>query len=179
MGIRTVTASSANASNAPNSFLWELASIVNQFIQYHMLGPANFEISTNFDIQNGDAFSYVNGGTIKSLATDQAWDTGTTKALTADTWGACLLTLTAAGATELTWAASDYASEALAIAALPDCPTGSTPCGYATVLTASGQTWTAGTDALQTGTGGNPSDDTNYYEIPLDDIITTRELGTP
>jgi hypothetical protein len=179
MPVRSVTASAANAANAPNSFLWELASIVNQFIQYHVLGPPNFEISTNFDIQNGDAFNYVNGGTVKTLATDQAFDTGTTKVISADKWSSALLSISAAGTCTVTWAASSYTTEALAIAALPSLPTGHTPLGYATVKTASGETWTAGTDALQGGSGGNPSSDTNYYNIPRYDTITTRELGTP
>ena len=34
--------------------------------------------------------------------------------------------------------------------------------GHLTVLTASGQPFIAGTDALEGGSSGNPSDDTNY-----------------
>ncbi len=179
MATRTVQASAANATNRPESFLWQLASIVNQFIEYHVLGPPNFEIRTNFDVQNGDALDYVNAGVVKNLATDQAFDTGTAKVIAIDRWASALLSVNGAGAGVVTWSASDYASEALAIAALPALPAGNTPLGYVTVLTNSGNTWTAGTDALQGGTGGNVSADTNYYNGPVDDVITTRELGKP
>jgi len=44
---------------------------------------------------------------------------------------------------------------------------------------AAGITWTAGTDALAGGAGGTPATTTNYYNGDVDDIIVTRELGTP
>jgi len=180
MAIRTVEASAANAAKGPPaSFLWTLASLVNKFIQYHVLGAANFEISTNMDAQNGDGFDYVNGGVVKTIATDQVFDTGTTKDIAIDRWASALLSIVAAGTGLCTWCEDDYATEALAIAALPACPATDTPAGYMTVLTASGVNWKAGTDALQGGSGGDPSDDTNYYNGPVDDIVTTRELGTP
>lgn len=178
MPTRRVTNSAANA--APGSMLWELAGIVNAALNYRPLGPANFEISTNFDIQNGDALDYVQDGEVKTLATDQVFDTGTSKVIGVDRWGAARLAVDD-GTGSVTWAPDDYATEAEAIAALEDVavPDGETPLGYVTVLTDSGATWTAGTDALQGGAGGGPSDDTNYYNIPLNDTLSTYELGAP
>lgn len=176
---KTVAASAANAMKG--SFLWELAAAFNRFVNYRPNGPPNFEIRTNFDIQNGDALTYTNNGEVKTLATDQAFETGTEKVIAADRWGAARLSVDAEGAGVVTWAPDDYASEAEAIAALDDVEIAATetPLGYVTVLTGDGETWTAGTDALQGGTGGTPSADTNYYNDPLMDTLTTRSAGTP
>jgi hypothetical protein len=177
MPTRTVTQSTANAGKG--SLAYRLAKALNDFIQYRPLGVASFEISTNFDIQNGVAFDYVNGGTVKTLTTDQVFDTGTSKNIAIDQWGAARLSITAAGAGAVTWADDDYATEALAIAALQDTEIAATetPVGYVTVKTKAEADWTAGTDALQGGTGGDVSSDTNYYNLPLHDIISFRELG--
>lgn len=130
---------------------------------YSALGNPGFVISTNFDTKNGNAISYKNGGTLKTLSANTNFDTGTSKVLTASKWGAALLSVDASGAAILTWAASGaYNSEALAIAALPACAATETPVGYITILS-SASGWTAGTDALQSGTGGNAATTTNYY----------------
>lgn len=131
-----------------------------------VFGPANFEIVSNFDIQNGDAFNYMNAGIAKTLATDQAFNTGTAQIITADKWSSALLTLSSAAACTVTWSATlNAATEAAAILALPAVPAGHTVLGYVTVQTGSGVTWTAGTDALEGGTGGTVSLDTNYYNV--------------
>lgn len=86
----------------------------------------------------------------------------------ADKWGIYRFSINAAGTITVTAGAvnftTGYNSEALAIAALPTLPASSADMGYVTVLTASGQPFIGGTDALETGTGGNPSDDTNYVQ---------------
>ena len=41
--------------------------------------------------------------------------------------------------------------------------TGDVVCGYVAVQAKAGQDFVAGTDALETGTGGQVSQDTNYY----------------
>lgn len=128
------------------------------------LGPANFEISTNFDIQNGDAFNMIAAGVPVTIATDQAFDTGTTATTAIDTWIAAILSIDADGTTHVDYGAADQVDEAAAIASLAVVvASGEVTLGYVTILTDSGATWTAGTDALQGGTGGGPSDDTNYY----------------
>jgi len=126
-----------------------------------------FVVDTNFDIKNSVAFDIVSGGLFYTIAADTNFDTGTTEALAIDTWGIGILTVTTAGVGTVTWAGVDYATEAAAIAALDSIavPAGEIFLGYVTVLTDSGATWTAGTDALQGGTGGGPSDDTNYYAV--------------
>lgn len=141
-------------------------TLVNQLRRqqlYNVFGNPGFVIVSNFDVKNGTAFYYTNNGTLKTLAVDQTWDTGTTKTIATTQWSSALLTITAGASRVLTWAASEYASEALAIAALPAMPNATdTVVGYITVQ-AAGSTWTAGTDALATGTGGTPANATNYY----------------
>jgi len=131
---------------------------------YGLFGNPGFVIVTNFDVKNAVAFYYSNGGTLKTMAIDQAWDTGTAQIIAIDKWSSALLTIAANATKTVTWSATlNAASEALAIAALPAVPAGHTPVGYITVLTGSGVTWTAGTDALASGTGGTPATTTNYY----------------
>lgn len=131
-----------------------------------------FVIDTNFDIKNGNAITYSLAGVLKSLSANTSFDTGTTAVIAADKWGIAILTYSGS-ASAVTWASSamSYPTEAAAIAALGTiatlCPASTLSClGYVTVQTGSGVTWTAGTDALETGTGGTPSADTNYYNDP-------------
>ena len=144
----------------------ELKTLVNQLRQamlYHPLGNPTFAIDTNFDVKSTEPISYINGGTIKTLADNANFDTGTAKTITASLWSSALLTVNSSGTGVVTWAASSCASEALAIAALPASPAAtSTVVGYITV-NAHGSGFTAGTDALTTGTGGNVATATNYY----------------
>jgi hypothetical protein len=97
----------------------------------------------------------------------------------ADTWGLWRGSIAADGTITFTAAADNttgYASEALAIAVLPATPSGETDLGYLTVLTASGQAFIPGTDALQGGASGNPSSDTNYYAATA---LTLTTVGFP
>lgn len=131
-----------------------------------LLGNPALAIDTNFDVQTGAAVDMVIGGLLYTLASGTSFDTGTSKVLTADTWGAALLSVDSDGTAYLQFAAGDYATEAAAIAGLDALtPTGECVVGYVTILTGSAVTWTAGTDALQGGTGGTPSADTNYYAV--------------
>jgi len=56
-----------------------------------------------------------------------------------------------------------YASEALALVALPAVPANHGDMGYFTVRANLSNPFIAGTSALATGTGGNPASATNYY----------------
>jgi len=141
-----------------------LKTLLNQMRQaalYNTLGNPGFVIDTNFDIKNGTAVYYTNGGTLKTLAANTNFNTGTTKTIAGSQWAAAVLSVDASGNGVVTWTAT-AASEAAAIALIAVATATETPMGYATVQAhASG--FTAGTDALQGGTGGNVATTTNYY----------------
>lgn len=144
------------------------AALLNQVrnaLLNQALGNPGFQIRTNFDVQNANAISYTNAGTLKTLGATQAFDTGTSQVIaTGGKWSAALLTVSAAGGATVTWSATlNAVDEATAIAALPAVPAGHTVLGYLTVQSAGGSTWTAGTDALAGGAGGTPAQATNYY----------------
>lgn len=122
-------------------------------------------IDTNFDVKNTEVTIFVAGSVVYSLTDNTSCDTGTTKTLGASKWGAFVVEASAATTLTCTWAASDYASEALALAAAKALtPATGAVIGYVTVQAhASG--FTAGTDALTTGTGGNVANATNYYSL--------------
>ena len=89
-----------------------------------------------------------------------------------NTWGVYRVSVATGGTVTVTAGAANYttgyASEALALAAIPNVPDNQWNVGYFTVLTAVGSPFVAGTDALQGGIGGNPSSDTNYYAGGID-----------
>lgn len=123
--------------------------------------------STNFDIATGAIIYLAFAGVLKTIASGTVADTGTSAAIAGTKWGIAQISAAAAGTLTATWATgvagAGYASEALAIAALPAVPAGEVSLGYVTVQAhASG--FTAGTDALQGGTGGNVATTTTYYD---------------
>jgi hypothetical protein len=123
-------------------------------------------IDTNFDVKNANAFSGVSGGLFFSAAANVNFDTGTAQVTTADQWVAALLSIDLDGTTTYLQYGAEAATEAAAIAQLDALtPTGDVVVGYVAIKTGSAVTWTAGTDALQGGTGGTPSADTNYYNV--------------
>lgn len=146
----------------------DLKARLNQMYRltnYAVLGNPTFAIDTNFDVKSTEPISYLNGGTLKTLADNANFDTGTAATIATVKWGAAVLSVNSGGTGVVTWAAgapATYASEAAAIAALTDPGATDTVMGYVTVL-AAGSTWTAGTDALTGGTGGTPATTTNYY----------------
>jgi hypothetical protein len=125
-------------------------------------------IDTNFDVKNTEQTIFVAGGVAYTLNDNTSCDTGTTKTIATTKWGAFMVEAASASSLTAQWAASDYASEALALAAAKALtPTASKCCiGFVTVQ-AAGITWTAGTDALATGTGGTPANATNYYSLSV------------
>lgn len=165
---RTLLLEVQTEANAIRTLANELQTLLNQIRQsslYECLANPAFVISTNFDTKNGNAISYLNGGTLKTLSANTNFDTGTAQTISTTKWGAAMLTINSSGTAVLTWASpspSTYASEALAIAALAAPAATDTVVGYITVL-AAGSTWTAGTDALAGGAGGTPATTTNYY----------------
>lgn len=135
-----------------------------QFL-YMPLGNPTFGISTNFDVKNTVAIPYLNGGTIKTLAANTNCDTGTSQTITGSKFQAAILTINSSGTCVVTFAPTAvYATEAAAIAALTAPAATDTVLGYVTIQAhASG--YTAGTDALTAGTGGNVATATTYYNL--------------
>jgi hypothetical protein len=110
------------------------------------------------------AFNYVIARAVAYLAaTETALPSGT---IPADTWGSYRVSINGAGTITITAAAANYttgyASEGLALAAVPAVPADEADLGYFTVLTAVGFSFIAGTDALEGGSSGHPSSDTNF-----------------
>jgi hypothetical protein len=129
------------------------------------LGPANFEIRTDFDIQNGDGFNIMVNGEIIPVATDQEFDTGTETVIATNAyWAAAILSIDDDGTTgHVDWGA-EAASEALALANLASItPSGDVVCGYVAVHAKAANDLVAGTDALTGGTGGQVAQATSYY----------------
>jgi len=129
----------------------------------------NLSIGSNTKVAS-TAFYFSIGVTTAALTLKAAVAAGTslpTQTVPANTWALYLLSIIANGTITVTPAAANattgYASEALAIAALPALPANSASMGYVTVQTAAGQTFVAGTDALAGGTGGHVATTTNYY----------------
>jgi len=110
----------------------------------------------------------INGvPTAIAALTGQAF--GALGTIPASKWGIIALERVLAGTASFTSGAANYttgyATEALAIAALPAQSADKVQVGYVTIL-ASASTWVTGTDALAGGTGGNPATTTNYYSTP-------------
>lgn len=141
-------------------------------------------IDTNFDVKNTEQTTFVAGTVFYTLDDNVSCDTGTSKTLTSSQWGAFIVEAGSASSLTCTWAASEYASEASALAAAKALtPTASkATIGFVTVQAhASG--FTAGTDALTTGTGGNVANATNYYSLAVSDFAAVASsspatLGT-
>lgn len=107
----------------------------------------------------------ING--VRTLLTaETAKAFGSLGTIPASTWGIITLERVAANTTTFVSGAANYttgyATEALALAAIPAISANKVRVGYLTVL-ASASTWVAGTDALAGGTGGNPATTTTYY----------------
>jgi hypothetical protein len=114
-----------------------------------------------------DAFSYIIDGSSYSKAAVPAGTALPAGTIPTNTWGVYRVTVNAGGTIAVTAGAANYttgyATEALAIAAVPSVANTLWNVGYFTVLTAVGNPFIANTSALEGGIGGNPSSDTNYY----------------
>jgi hypothetical protein len=167
----------------------DLLVAYNKLIQWlsygNVQGNPTFAIDTNFDVKNTEIVTYTIAGVQKTLADNTNWNTGTAAVIAANKWSIAILTHSGS-ATAVTWAGATtqgYASEALAIAELRtnsrlQVPSTSAALGYITVLTGADVTWTAGTDALEGGTGGTAATTTNYYNDPtLNGAYGPRFIG--
>lgn len=140
-----------------------------------------FVISTNFDVKNANTATFLAAGVPYTLGANTVCDTGTTKTIAASQWAAMVIDATNATTLAGTWTAT-VASEALAIAAAKATAFVAGKCrlGYVTV-NAHASGFTAGTDALTTGTGGNVATATNYYQfyelVPLTGTTSAATLS--
>lgn len=128
---------------------------------------ATLSIGTTVTLACTQSWISING-VIESVAALTAQAFGALGTIPADTWG-LIKCERATGGTMTFQSAADnyttgYATEALAIAAMPATGANEVAVGYVTVL-ASGSGWVAGTDALAGGTGGTPAEETNYYSF--------------
>jgi hypothetical protein len=114
-----------------------------------------------------DAFSYIIAGTRYTKTAVVAGTALPAGTIPADQWGVYRVTVNAGGTIAVTAGAANYttgyATEALALAAVPSIANTLWHVGTFTVKTAAGLAFVANTDALEGGVGGNPSSDTNYY----------------
>ena len=127
--------------------------------------------STDTNLANtAFSFTYRAGGSLGTQATQAASAVGTALGalgqIAANTWGIVLVELSSTPTMTFTAAfnaGSGYATETLAIAALPARTATRWYVGYFTVQADAGAVWIAGTDALAGGTTGNQAQTTNYY----------------
>ena len=108
-------------------------------------------------------------GVQADLAAETAKAFGALGTIPTTTWGLIVLERIANGTTSFVSAAANYttgyATEALALAAMPARSANKAAVGYVTVYASHASGWVAGTDALTGGTGGNPAGTTNYYPV--------------
>lgn len=111
------------------------------------------------------AFQYtINGVDYYKAAADTAFTATAHDVATGSKWASYKISIATNGTITITIsAANNYASEALAIAAVPATPAGECSMGYITVKSTAGAIWDATTDALKGGTGGTPAAETNFY----------------
>jgi len=138
---------------------------------YYVATSPALAIDTNFDVKNTETTTFVAAGVYYTLTDNTSCDTGTTKTIAASQWGAFMVEAVNASTLTCTWAAADYASEALALAAAKALtPSVGAVIGFVTV-NAHASGYTAGTDALTTGTGGNIATATNYKDLATNLIV--------
>ncbi len=167
--------------SAEENFLTRLNEIRAYLLGNRMLNSGALAIGSTDDQVATGAFSYQIDGVLKTkaaVAAGTALPAGTTPI---DKWGVYLVSIDAAGTITVTAGAANfgvgngYATEALAIAALPDTPEDEVAIGYFTVLTEVGSAFVAATDALEGGAAGNPASVTNYYDAGVNDVAAIGE----
>jgi hypothetical protein len=141
-------------------------------------------IGTTVTLASAAQTIIVNGVTA-ALAAETAKAFGALGTIPTAKWGVIGVERILAGTTSFTSGAANYttgyATEALAIAALPAQTANKVLTGYITIL-ATTPGWVAGTDALEGGTGGTPATTTNYYTTAsiLDtSAFTAKQIANP
>lgn len=134
--------------------------------------------STDTNIGSGQLTLAINGIPVTKAAVAAGTAIGA-QTVTADMWAAYSLDIVAAGTITVSPAAGNvagYATEALAIAAVPARVTAKARMGYITVKTKAATAWIAGTDGLAGGSTGNFASITNYY--PFDGMFAATGTAT-
>lgn len=107
------------------------------------------------------------GGIPETKAAVTTGTAPTAQTVPADTWAIYAMDMVTGGTLSVAPGAANattgYATEALAIAALPARITAKARLGYYTVKTATGLAWIGATDGLAGGSSGNVASQTNYY----------------
>lgn len=139
-----------------------LAAIAGQEVPITTSTPS---IGTTVTVACSASVIYIDG-VYAAVAAETAKAFGALGTIPASTYGVIKIERIANGTTTFQSGADNYttgyATEALAIAAMPATGAGEVAVGFLTVL-ASASGWVAGTDALAGGTGGNPATATSYY----------------
>lgn len=118
----------------------------------------------------------INGvSAVVAALTAQAF--GSLGTIPQNTWGLIKVQRVLAGTCTFVSAANNYttgyATEALAIAAMPATTADRVAIGFITISSTHASGWVAGTDAMLGQTGGNPATSTNFYSfIGAADVTT-------
>lgn len=186
MAVRRVTRSAANA--ATGSLVDSLAAIVNQ-IQTLLNGDVALEgvtLSMGSTDENvaSTAFTFTVNGVQYQRTAIAAGTAISGSNIPANLWGLYRFVIGSNGTVDPIAAAGNatgYATEALAIAALPAVTADHADMGYVTIRAAAANPFVPGTSALQGGTGGNPAQTTNYYGVSAYaiDTIEYKDGGVP
>ena len=151
-----------------NNLLTNLSTYFSAFANDCVITASTLSRGTTVTLAATANTISINGvPTAIAALTGQAF--GALGTIPASKWGIIALERVLAGTASFTSGAANYttgyATEALAIAALPAQSADKVQVGYVTIL-ASASTWVTGTDALAGGTGGTPATTTNYYSTP-------------
>lgn len=122
--------------------------------------------STDTNVATGSFTYSIAGVRATKAAVTAGTAIGALGTTAADQWAVFGIEVATGGTISFTAGAGNvagYATEALAIAAVPKVITGKARLGYFTVKTMAATAWIAGTDALAGGTTGNEASQTNYY----------------
>jgi len=161
--------------------LFKLAFLVHRDQNRSTTGTSPvFAISTNFDVANTETCAFVAAGVPYTLTDNTVCDTGTSKTITGSQWAAFVIDATNATTLTATWTAGSSASEAAALALARAIPfvAGQARLGMVAV-NAHASGFTAGTDALTGGAGGNVATATNYYQFfDLVPVTATTSAAT-
>ncbi len=132
------------------------------------MNTATPTIGTTVTMATPTQFIAING-VIGTIAAETAKAFGSLGTIPTVTWGLIAVERIANATTSFLSAAnnytSGYATEELAIAALPAQSADKAMTGFITIYASHASGWVSGTDALFGGTGGNPAGATNYYGI--------------
>lgn len=131
------------------------------------LGNPTLAVESNYDVQNSTAYDYAIDGVLYTDASGGSCDTGTSVHCAIAYWNVMLVSVDTSAALTGTWPSgtTGYVTEAEAIANLPDVPSGECAIGYVTIQANAADTFLAGTDGLNDGSGGNKAQGTNYYNL--------------